>query len=87
MARAFILGEYGTAQTEVRVICERDSFVLILDPEEKSNRPKEFIPESGVVRFDVRQNGWLHVIAGTINALTAHNNLSTMRNGLFYLFQ
>ena len=45
-----ILGEDGTAQSEVGVVCERNGGVFVLDPEEHCDRSEELVSESGIIR-------------------------------------
>src|SRR5580698_3285070 len=61
LAAGKVLGEDRTAQPEIGVIGERDRLVLILDHEEQRNGAEEFLSEGRIVRFDVSQNGRLHI--------------------------
>src|SRR6476646_5100599 len=49
-----ILGEDRAPQPEFRVSGERHRLVLVLDSEEKRDRPEEFLPKGGIAGLDIR---------------------------------
>jgi len=61
--------------------------VFVFDPEQKGDRPEEFLPKGGITGFDIRQDRRLHEGAESIDAFAPHHQGSAVGDGSFDLVQ
>ena len=64
-------GKHGSAQAELRIVSQRDGFILVGDAEQQGNGAEEFFDIGGRGLPDIRQDRRLHKGASAIHGATA----------------
>src|SRR5438477_4071827 len=79
-AQLDVLGVNGAAQTEGRIVSDRDRLLFILGRQDEGDRTKELLSIRWVVGRYIGKNGRLHERALAVHSLTSGQDLRAVSN-------